>query len=169
VFRFIVGQALARSVLYALAHIHSRGFIHCDIKPENVLIDTTGCFILADFGEAVPILVGPLCRRSGTPGYVAPEVLNQRHYNELVDLFSLGALLHLVICGRRLFPGQSSREVFKSNHEGKIDLNLHASKCLNAAGLEFLGRLLAREPSKRPSAQDALSINGYMSGMKIEF
>lgn len=129
--------------------------MHRDIKPENVLLNS-GCFVLADFGEAAPIQEGRLSRMCGTPGYMAPELLDGRRYNELVDLFSLGALLHLCICGQRLFPGQSSRDILKSNCEGQINLNLHASKFLNAAGLEFFGALLAREPSKRLSAQNAL-------------
>jgi len=155
-FDSLLAKNLARSMLDALVHIHSRKYMHCDIKPDNVLIDATGCFVLADFSESVPIPVGQWSTRRGTTGYMAPEVFNGRHYNELVDLFSLGALLHLCICGHRVFPGQSSRDIEKSNGEGKIDLTLHAAKFLNAAGLEFLDRLLAREPSERPSAKDAL-------------
>jgi len=81
---------------------------------------------------------------------------NKKHCDELVDFFSLGALLHLCICGQQLFPGQFVRDILKSNHKSKFDLNLHASKRLDAADLEFLGRLLAKAPSERPSARDAL-------------
>jgi len=156
VFKISPAKHLAGSMLSALAHVHSRGYMHRDVKPENVLIDTTGRFILGDCGAAVQVFQGRLYQMCGTPGYLAPEVLNGGHYNELIDLFSLGAMMHLCICGRRLFPGQSSKDFFKCNVEGRIDLNLHASKYLSAAGLEFLSRLLAREPSTRPSAQDAL-------------
>jgi len=152
----VLTKQLAKSMLSACAHIHSRGYMHLDVKPENVLIDTTGSFVLADCGEAVKIPVGRLCRVCGTPGYIAPEVLSQSPYNELADLFSLGAMMHLCICGRQLFPGWSSSDVLKSNAEGKVDLNEYAAEYLSSAGLEFLWKLLAKEPSKRSSAQDAL-------------
>jgi len=64
--------------------------------------------------------------------------------------------MHLCICGKRLFPGQSSRDILNCNMEGRLDLNLHASKYLSAAGLELLSKLLDKEPNARPSAQDAL-------------
>jgi len=64
--------------------------------------------------------------------------------------------MHLCICGQRLFHGQSSRDILKSNVECRIDFNLHASTYLSTTGLEFLSKLLAKEPSKRPSAHNAL-------------
>jgi len=64
--------------------------------------------------------------------------------------------MYVCICGRALFPGQSSRDILKSNSESKIDLNLYVSKCLNSAGIDFLTKLLSKEPGQRPSAQDAL-------------
>jgi len=64
--------------------------------------------------------------------------------------------MHFCICARRLFRGDYRNEVLKANAEFKIDLNLRASKHLNAAGLEFLGKLLSKDPCKRPSARDAL-------------
>jgi len=64
--------------------------------------------------------------------------------------------MHLCICGKRLFPGQSSRDIMNSNKKGRTDLHLHASNYLSPAGLDFLSKLLAREPNTRPSAQDAL-------------
>jgi len=152
----VLAKQLATSMLDALAHIHSREIMHRDVKPENVLINSTGCFILADYGEAVQISEGRLAKACGTPGYLAPEVLDRRPYNELVDLFSLGSMMHFCISGKRLLPGSSTKEVLRSNAKGKVDLDLHASKHLSAAGLEFLGKLLAKEPIERSSAQDAL-------------
>jgi len=64
--------------------------------------------------------------------------------------------MYVCICGSRLFPGQSSSDILKSNAESNIDLNLYASKYLNAAGVEFLTKLLSKEPGLRPSANDAL-------------
>jgi len=92
----------------------------------------------------------------GTPGYLALEVFKQKHCNELVDVFSLGAVMHVCIYGRRLFSGRSPVEILKSNSEGNINLNLFASEYLNTAGLDFLKKLRSKEPSNGPSAKDAL-------------
>jgi len=159
-------KQLATSMLAALAHIHSKKYMHRDVKPDNVLINSTGCFVLADCGEAVPISEGRLAKVCGTPGYLAPEVLNRRHYNELVDLFSLGAMMYLCVCGQLLFPGQSSRDILRLNAQGAFDLDLHVSKHLSSAGLEFLDKLLAKEPSERSSAQDALGHAWFREGNK---
>lgn len=64
--------------------------------------------------------------------------------------------MHLCVCGRRLFSGESPRELLEANAECKIDLNLHAFKNFNAAGLELLGKLCSKDPRQRPSARDAL-------------
>jgi len=102
-----LAKQLTRNMLSACVHIHARGYMHRDIKPENILMDTAGSFVLSDCGEAVQISEGQLGELHGTPGYLAPEVLSQSPYNELVDLFSLGATMHFCIWGQRLFPGQS--------------------------------------------------------------
>jgi len=151
-------KQLAREMLEALAHIHSSGYMHRDVKAENVLLEPSGRFVLGDCGAAVPILEGcqAFRRCTGTPGFLAPEVLNNRPYNERVDLFSLGAMMHLSICGRRLFPGDSRKDILKANAQCTINLNFHACFHLKTDGLEFLGRLLSKEPSERLSAQDAL-------------
>lgn len=146
-------KQLAGEMLAALAHVHASGYMHRDVKPENVLLDAKGRFVLADCGAAVR---GSTRVCTGTPGYLAPEVLSNKAYNELVDLFSLGAMMHLCICGRRLFPGDSSKEILKSNMRCAIDLNLHACLRLDDNGLDFLDKLLTKDPSKRPSARDAL-------------
>lgn len=129
-------------------------------------LEPNGRFLLADCGAAVPISVGGrasgLC--VGTPGYIAPEILHNKPYNELVDLFSLGAMMHVSICGHRLFPGNSCNDILKANVQCTIDLHLHASTHLNADGLEFLGNLLAKEPSKRRSARDALGFKWLKEG-----
>jgi len=140
-------KQLAVSMLFALAHMHSMGYMHRDVKPENVLIDGTGCFVLADLGSAVRVSAEghSVQRAAGSPGYIAPDMLNGRHYDERADLYSLGATLYVCICGRQLFSGDSIRYVLKSNTESNIDLNLYASKYLNAAGVEFLTKLLAKE------------------------
>jgi len=167
-FETALAKQFATSMLNALTHIHSMGFMHRDIKPENVLLTLTRRFVLADFGAAVHIPEGQSSLQCvGTPGYLAPEVLKRKSYNELVDLFSLGATMYFCICRKQLFSGRSRPEMLRSNAECKIDFSLYASRCLSTAGLEFLKKLLSKESSKRPSAKDALCHIWFKEGDEV--
>lgn len=71
--------------------------MHRDLKPENILLkDMSDNFDLklADFGLAATTLQEPQIKRCGTPGYVAPEILDDLKYDQKVDVFSAGVILH---------------------------------------------------------------------------
>jgi serine/threonine-protein kinase len=87
------------AVCHALHFAHSRGFVHLDVKPQNVLIGRFGDAYLADWGVAARVgtrLTG-LC---GTPAFVAPEMVTGGVVDPRTDVFLLGAVLHFVLTGR---------------------------------------------------------------------
>ena len=91
---------LMKQLLEATIHFHSLGFIHRDIKLENVMVtgeDTsTGDKLvlkMIDFGLAIHVDDGGFCKKCGTPGYIAPEVFTSETYGKRVDVFSLGVIL----------------------------------------------------------------------------
>ena len=96
-------KAVVLGVVKALQHMHRKGVMHRDIKPENILLDSSNCARLADFGlsavEGEPLLF----RCCGTPGFVAPEIINESAYSKSCDVFSLGAVLHLLLTGSKVF------------------------------------------------------------------
>ena len=92
-------MSIIRELLEAISYLHSLDVIHRDLKLENIMIfkenpDSTRLSIkLLDFGLSVFTNNIELFKRSGTPGYVAPEILTEDTYNTQVDVFSLGVIL----------------------------------------------------------------------------
>lgn len=106
--------ALAVSACEAVHHGHVRGIIHCDLKPDNILVDAEGRLKVIDFGVASSVclesgsLAGLGAVRAGTDPYMSPE---QHHAEALVDarsdVYSLGAVAYELVCGLPPLPARA--------------------------------------------------------------
>lgn len=109
---------LIRKLLEALEYIHGKGIMHRDIKPENLILKDDDEFDikLADFGlSEYEDKKEHLFKRCGTPGYVAPEVLEDKKYDRKVDIFSSGVILYILLTGCSPFYGKSYNEILSKN------------------------------------------------------
>lgn len=97
-----VGQALriVEDVASAVAYTHERGIVHCDIKPQNVLLDSQGRARLADFGVASADRSPAGAIVYGSAPYLAPERLRGAAVGPAVDIYALGATLYYLLSGR---------------------------------------------------------------------
>ena len=85
-------------VARGLAHMHERGFVHADIKPNNVLIGENNSVKIIDLGQACAI--GTVKKRiQGTPGYMAPEQAHRGEITAKTDIYNLGAMMYWVLVG----------------------------------------------------------------------
>jgi cGMP-dependent protein kinase len=89
------------SIILALEYLHHNNIIYRDLKPENIMIDQSGRLILIDLGTGKKLVKKPLKTFTiiGTPHYMAPEVLKNKGYSFLADLWSLGVCLYEFMCG----------------------------------------------------------------------
>ncbi|MEQ8843797.1 MAG: serine/threonine-protein kinase [Phycisphaerales bacterium] len=88
-------------VAMALAHMHERGFVHADMKPNNVVVSPDGVVKIIDLGQSCAIgTVKP--RIQGTPDYIAPEQVHRRAITPKTDIYNLGATMYAVLTGQRV-------------------------------------------------------------------
>lgn len=82
------------NLLVALEYVHNQGVVHRDIKPENIVLDSNGYLRLTDFGIARIWSPNNGKETSGTPGYMAPEVMLRQSHGVAVDYFALGVICY---------------------------------------------------------------------------
>jgi serine/threonine-protein kinase len=88
-----------RMVATGLNAMHQQGFVHCDIKPNNILIGKSGAIRIIDLGQSCKI--GTIKTRiQGTPDYIAPEQVKRRPLSPKTDLFNLGATMYWALTGK---------------------------------------------------------------------
>jgi len=151
--------SLIAKVLLAIAHCHSRGITHRDLKPENILFENDkpdAEIKIIDFGLSRKYAKDEKMHSVlGTPYYVAPEVL-KGNYNEKCDIWSIGAMTYLLLCGQYPFNGTSDKEIFDNILNSNIKFNSPMWNKISNNAKSFVKLCLEKNPDKRPSAITAL-------------
>lgn len=148
--------AILKQIVEGLHHLHSIGFVHRDIKPQNILLDRSGCVKIADFGFACEFLQGSMMDTlCGSPMYMAPEILLQKKYDNKVDVWSIGILSYELLTGKPPFTGINCQDLLK-NIKCRWQYLPYDTLCLDDSFLSILKLMLNPFPDKRPSCQDIL-------------
>ena len=151
--------SLIAKVLLGIAHCHSRGVTHRDLKPENILYESNSPdaeIKIIDFGLSRKYSKDvKLHSVLGTPYYVAPEVL-KGSYDQKCDIWSIGAMTYLLLCGKPPFNGSTDKEIFNSilNSDVKFDTTIWNNVSNNAKS--FVRLCLEKNSAKRPNVIKAL-------------
>lgn len=148
--------AIATSLASALAYAHENGVLHLDIKPANIMIDTTGAVKLCDFGIAnLASAAGYDGAKGGTVGFMPPEQLDGTTVDERTDIFSLALVIYQMLAGENPFsastPLQSKRLIKKG-----APLEAIPDEVATGAVLDGLSSALSTEPDDRQDSVEEL-------------
>ncbi|KAL0715545.1 hypothetical protein Bca4012_064867 [Brassica carinata] len=162
-------------ILKVVAFCHLQGVVHRDLKPENFLYATkeeNSQLKAIDFG--LSDFVKPDERLNdivGSAYYVAPEVLH-RSYTTEADVWSIGVIAYILLCGSRPFWARTESGIFRAVLKADPSFDEAPWPFLSSEAKDFVKRLLFKDPRRRMSASQALMhpwIRGYDADMNIPF
>ena len=152
--------ALAIGMLRGLGAAHKAGIIHRDIKPGNILIGFDGGIKLTDFGIADLIshsTTNDSGHVVGTPGYVAPELLEGGAYSAASDLFAMGVLLYRCATQVNPFTGRTLKQILQSTISDEPKSPRSINERIPTALSNAILYLLQKNPMIRPSDADLIA------------
>ncbi|XP_077359137.1 membrane-associated tyrosine- and threonine-specific cdc2-inhibitory kinase [Festucalex cinctus] len=143
-------------LLSALDHLHSRNFVHMDVKPANVLVTASGRLKLGDFGLLLELKESSLEKvreddPGGDPRYMAPELL-RGEYGPAADVFSLGVSILELACNIEVPNGG---EGWQQLRHGRLP---EVTRGLSTDLQKVLQMMLSPEPSDRPTVRELLAL-----------
>ena len=160
-------RALFRKLIDAVAYMHGQGIVHRDLKPENFLLSSQGDdaelkvidFGLSKLGGGGADGTGTdthMSTRVGTPYYMAPEILNGMPYDESCDIWSLGVILYILLCGYPPFFGDSDAQIFSMVRRGAVDFSGEEWRAVSGEAKDLITTMLNMRQGERPSAAELL-------------
>ena len=145
----------AACIILALRDIHKYGYIHRDIKPENLVFDEKGFLKLTDFGIARKVHPDNGKETSGTPGYMAPEVMCRQNHSFEVDFYALGVICYESMLGRRPYNGRSRKEIRDQILARQVQIRPEeVPRGWSAEAMDFINLLIQRKPQRRLGSGD---------------
>lgn len=151
---------LVHKMVEAMKYLHALGIAHRDLKPENLLLktkDTLTDVKIADFGLSRIVNESAIMRTAcGTPTYVAPEVLQNTGYGPEVDMWSIGVIAYILLCGFPPFFGDTVPEMFEQIMAGSFDFPAEYWGDVSKEAKDFISKLLVVSQKDRLSAVKAL-------------
>lgn len=142
-------------IILALEYLHVNGILHRDIKPGNLMFDSDGYLKLIDFGLATYYSPENKSDTSGTPGYMAPEVMYRQNHGVAVDYYAIGVICYECMLNKPPYKGHNRKAILDEIFQKQVQIKKHEIPegwSLEAA--DFMNRQIQRRPTNR------LGLNG---------
>jgi len=154
-----VAAEYIKTIISAIEHCHSKNIVHRDLKPENIVFRTAAQkeLVIIDFGDAKEIEDDKIYEDFvGTAYYLAPECVRDRKGWELKksDMWTIGVITYVCLTGRPPFYGKNNKAILRKILQGNV--NFPKKPKLSKTAMDFINKLLQKEPKKRLSATEAL-------------
>ncbi|WVY94260.1 hypothetical protein V8G54_033348 [Vigna mungo] len=151
--------SLLRTIVQIVHTFHSMGVIHRDLKPENFLLlskDENAPLKATDFGLSVFFKEGEMFKDIvGSAYYIAPEVL-KRKYGPEVDIWSVGVMLYILLCGVPPFWAESEHGIFNAILRGHVDFTSDPWPSISPSAKDLVSNMLNSDPKERFTAAQVL-------------
>ncbi|XP_036716021.1 serine/threonine-protein kinase 33 isoform X5 [Balaenoptera musculus] len=166
---------IIRSLASAIAYLHNKDIVHRDLKLENIMVKSS--FIdandemnlnikVTDFGLAVKkqgrseAMLQTTC---GTPIYMAPEVINAHDYSQQCDIWSIGVIMYILLCGEAPFMASSEEKLFELIRKGELHFKDSVWDSISDSAKSVLKQLMKVDPAHRITAKELLD-NQWLTG-----
>lgn len=170
-------RLIIQSLASAIAYLHNKDIVHRDLKLENILVKSS--FLddnnemnlnikVTDFGLATARKHGPrsegmMQTTCGTPIYMAPEVINAHEYSQLCDIWSIGVIMYLLLCGKPPFLANSKEKLFELIRKGELQFEDPVWDSVSDSAKNVLKQLMKVDPAHRITAKELLD-NQWLTG-----
>ena len=150
-----ISRNIFKQLIETIKYIHSKGIVHRDIKPDNILLNINNNIKLCDFGVSKEIKKGQLITDScGTPAFIAPEILLDEPYDPYkTDIWSSGVVLYVMVSGFFPFNGINESQLHRHILSGKFPKLQNISNELN----DLINKILEINPKKRITIDEILN------------
>ena len=139
-----------------LYYLHSKGYVHCDIKPDNVLLSRDWDVKLIDFTIAKKIKTGfgklfaGKTKVEGTRSYMSPEQIRGGTLDPRSDIYSMGCMIYELITGKAPYTGNTPNELLSKHLSASIPSLLVGNDNVSAEFNNIIRKMLAKKPEERP-------------------
>ncbi|CAM5120757.1 unnamed protein product [Eretmochelys imbricata] len=166
---------IIQSLASAIVYLHKKDIVHRDLKLENILVKSSETdeenemklnIKVTDFGLAVQKAGGSesmFQSTCGTPTYMAPEVISAHDYSQQCDVWSIGVIMYMLLCGDPPFIASSEENLFELIKKGELHFNNPIWQTVSEAAKHVLQLLLRVDPAHRITANELLD-NLWITG-----
>ena len=153
---------IIKQVLLAINYMHNQNIMHRDLKPENILLvskeEGNLDVKITDFGFACHFKKGQTIDDTlGSPLYMAPEICEEQDYNEKVDIWSIGVIAYILLCGKPPFKGKSKQQIFTEIVHKELDFDAEPTFAgVTEEARDFITQCLDKNYNMRASADKLL-------------